>query len=158
MCNLPIVINSVVGPSVVVISVVGEVFVDIINVVVVVVSVVGEVFVDIINVVIVVVSVVGEVFVDIINVVVVVVLLLIKVPTRAAAIAIPRSRAASRDTITCRYEHPQQCFAKHLQQICVDCAKKKQLTIEFYLYFYFDEIRLHNRFYLTKYFSSDFIQ
>ncbi len=88
MCNLPIVINSVVGPSVVVISVV------------------------------------GEVFVDIINVVVVVVLLLIKVPTRAAAIAIPRSRAASRDTITCRYEHPQPCFAKHLQQICVDCAKK----------------------------------
>ncbi len=98
MCNLPIVINSVVGPSVVVISVVGPS--------VVVISVVGPS--------VVVISVVREVFVDIINIVVIVVLLLIKVPTRAAATTIPRSRAASRDTITCRYEHPQQCFAKHL--------------------------------------------
>jgi hypothetical protein len=113
LCNLPIVINSVVGPSVVVISVVGEVFVDIINIVVVVVSVVGDVFVDIIN------------------VVVVVVLLLIKVPTRAAATTIPRSRTASRDKITCRYEHPQPCFAKHLQQICVDCTKKNNLRSSF---------------------------
>jgi hypothetical protein len=57
----------------------------------------------------------GEVTVDMINVVVVVVvLLLIKVPTRAAAISIPTSRAASKDTITYRYEHQQPCFARHL--------------------------------------------
>ncbi len=47
-----------------------------------------------------------------------VVLLLTRDPTRAAAIAIPRRRAASRYKIV--YGHEQQDFAKHLHSIFVN--------------------------------------